>query len=262
MKSPFPGMDPWLEHTWPDVHARLLIYLSDALRGQLPPGLVARAEESLVLDENGQERRYRPDVSVWQQWPEPSTSEGGGVAVAEPVVVLEAEAETYRHIELIDASNGAQVVTVIELLSPTNKIISDFALNPYFQKRRNYELAGVNVVEINLLRGGADICMVRMRQLPPSRREVYRVGVFRSGMHDRREVYPLPLRQRLPRIPIPLRKDDRDAVVDLQALIDQVYYGGGYDTLDYSIPLEPPLSADDAKWAAECLRAAGRLPAA
>jgi hypothetical protein len=42
MKSPFPGMDPFLEQFWGDVHARMIVYLSDQLQPQMPQGLVVR----------------------------------------------------------------------------------------------------------------------------------------------------------------------------------------------------------------------------
>src|SRR5947208_2805181 len=50
MPSPFPGMDPYLEGHWRDVHARLIIYASDALQGVLPGSLRARVEESVLLE--------------------------------------------------------------------------------------------------------------------------------------------------------------------------------------------------------------------
>src|SRR5437016_4198685 len=50
MPSPFPGMDPCLEAHWRDVHARLVIYASDALQGVLPHPLRARVEESVLLE--------------------------------------------------------------------------------------------------------------------------------------------------------------------------------------------------------------------
>src|SRR5262245_29026093 len=50
MPSPFPGMDPFLEAHWRDIHARLVIYASDALQGVLPRGLRARVEESILLE--------------------------------------------------------------------------------------------------------------------------------------------------------------------------------------------------------------------
>ncbi len=65
MKSPFPGMDPYLEQSWRDVHAALIIYSRDQLQDQLPGDLYARVEERIVL-ESGEalhQARY-PDVRV------------------------------------------------------------------------------------------------------------------------------------------------------------------------------------------------------
>ncbi|MBW3600284.1 MAG: DUF4058 family protein [Planctomycetes bacterium] len=45
MSSPFPGMDPYLEAFWGDVHASLVTYARDQLRVQLSPDLKARAVE-------------------------------------------------------------------------------------------------------------------------------------------------------------------------------------------------------------------------
>jgi len=45
MKSPFPGMDPYLEDHWLDVHAGLAVFTRDQLRTQMPSGLIVRVEE-------------------------------------------------------------------------------------------------------------------------------------------------------------------------------------------------------------------------
>ena len=45
MKSPFPGMDPYLEAHWGDIHQRIVLYAADQLQGQLPSDLRARVEE-------------------------------------------------------------------------------------------------------------------------------------------------------------------------------------------------------------------------
>jgi hypothetical protein len=50
MPSPFPGMDPYLEAHWRDVHASLIIYARDALQGVLPGSLRARVEERVLLE--------------------------------------------------------------------------------------------------------------------------------------------------------------------------------------------------------------------
>jgi len=49
MPSPFPGMDPYLEAHWRDVHARLTVYAAETLQSVLPPGLKARVEERVVV---------------------------------------------------------------------------------------------------------------------------------------------------------------------------------------------------------------------
>jgi hypothetical protein len=50
MKSPFPGMDPYLERFWPDLHARLILYACDQIEEQLPGNLIARVEERVVVE--------------------------------------------------------------------------------------------------------------------------------------------------------------------------------------------------------------------
>ncbi|MCC7337096.1 MAG: DUF4058 family protein [Pirellulaceae bacterium] len=124
MKSPFPGMDPYLETRWGDVHTRLNIYASDMLSRSLPAGLVARCEERSIVCENyGAVRDIYPDVSVVERAAHESIAPGGGVALAESeCLLLPAATEiTQRFLEIRDASSGGRIVTVIEFVSPTNK---------------------------------------------------------------------------------------------------------------------------------------------
>ena len=51
MKSPFPGMDPYLERHWLDVHGSLNLYIRDELQPQLPADLAARMEESVYVED-------------------------------------------------------------------------------------------------------------------------------------------------------------------------------------------------------------------
>src|SRR5947207_9710257 len=66
MPSPFPGMDPYLEAHWRDIHASLIIYARDALQGVLPPSLRARVEERVLLEtrEGIGDHPLFPDVRV------------------------------------------------------------------------------------------------------------------------------------------------------------------------------------------------------
>lgn len=68
----------------------------------------------------------------------------------------------------------------------------------------------------------------------------------------------MPLRRRLPLLPIPLREREPRLPLDLQALVDQAYTAGRYHKLDYRAALEPPLRPEDVAWAQTLLTAAGR----
>ncbi|MGH7214012.1 MAG: DUF4058 family protein, partial [Tepidisphaeraceae bacterium] len=89
LKSPFPGMDPYLEQHWRDVHHRLCTYACDALQPQLRPALVARIEERLVVETEDRDRSIYPDVKVAERGGhgDLAISTGASTALAEPLVV-------------------------------------------------------------------------------------------------------------------------------------------------------------------------------
>lgn len=260
MKSPFPGMDPFLEDHWRDVHTRLMNLFCDGLQHQLPSDLVARMEEEITIDADlpGPASHFRPDVQVSESW---EGGDGGGVAtmeatVAEPILYRGAGPQRARHLEILDFSTGGRLVTAIEIISPSNKL-PGAGRGSYLRKRSAYMDGGANVVEIDLIRGGNSVIAIEPADIPPARRALYCACVWRAAK-DRHEVYPLRLRERLPAIRIPLRPTDRDVVLDLQALIDEAYLRGRYDRIDYASRLNPPLAESDAKWAAGLLSEAGR----
>ncbi|NUQ66211.1 MAG: DUF4058 family protein [Pirellulales bacterium] len=262
MASPFPGMDPYLELFWRDVHASLIIYARDQLQTRLPGGLRARVEERVVIEPGlDAERSVYPDIRVVERGRGPAAPEfsESGVAVAEPLVLhLPDEPATQTFIEIIDLGSGKRVVTVIEVLSLSNKLPGE-GQDLYLKKRDELKQGGVSLVEIDLLRAGKRSMPVPSQLIPDSHRTPYQVCVRRGWQTATVELYRVPLRERLPMIRIPLRETDSDVPLDLQALIDQCYRNGGYDDdLDYRQPLDPPLSADDAAWADELLRSLGR----
>jgi len=252
-------MDPYLQGRWPDVHAKLIAYIGETLTPLLPRDLRARSEERVVLEsiEGESLRRYRGDVAVVEasRAGEPGSSAVAATATATIVpVIIEFSDEPYvdRFVQIVDLTNGGKVVTAIEVLSPWNKAAG--RLNEdYLRKLSDYARAGVSVVEIDLLRGSRSR-IVTANDLPPDRRSAYTVCVRRGWLGNRWEAYPIPLQQRLPPIPIPLRQSDSDVLLELQPLIDRVYLAGGHDDIDYRKPAEPPLEAADAAWAAELLR--------
>lgn len=258
MKNPFPGMNPWLEDYWRDVHAKLLVYACDQLNDELPAGLSARVDERLAIDaEDEPPRAYLPDVSVTESWDRPAGpvlgQSGQTVLAAEPTVVDFGQ-EVLRHLEIVDSR--AHVITAIGVLSPSNKADAAEVLS-WQRKRRDYLRGGINVVEIDLLRGGSWALPDRslLKPLVPGR-VAYHAAVTRPTWMTRREFYVLPLRQRLPAIRIPLRRTHPDVALDLQALINQCYERGRYGSVvDYRAGPQTLLPDEEAAWAREVLAA-------
>lgn len=257
-------MDPYLEARWADVHAALITSIREALQPLLPRDLRARAEERVLLETaaGDVEGSYRSDVAVvgvsGTQPPRPVMA---GSSTIEPVVIaVHDEPLVERWVQIIDTSSGNAVVTAIEVLSPWNKAPGRLNAS-YRRKLADYRRGGVSVVEVDLLRhpprGRLE---VRTEDLPAHRRSAYLVCVRRQWEPSQWLAYPLSLRDRLPVIPIPLRRTDADVTLDLQPLIDRVYEGGGHDDIDYTRPPDPPLAETDAAWATELVARARRQP--
>lgn len=84
------------------------------------------------------------------------------------------------------------------------------------------------------------------------------MSLHRSGAENRYEVWGIPLRQRLPRVRVPLAGDDPDVILDLQATFDRCYDQGAYARrLDYRQEPLTPLQGEDAIWADALLRERG-----
>lgn len=258
MKSPFPGMDPFLETRWRDVHTRIMTLICDQIQDQLPADLVARVEESILVDdgENDSLRTASPDVAVIENFEsEVGVATLSTVAIAKPLWVVEDPRQISRHVQILDSRSGDRVVTAIEVLSPTNKTTKK-GRQEYEDKQWDYLHAGINLVEIDLLRCGQQVINIEAESFPFEKHRTYMMAVSRPA---RVEIYGASLREPLPVLPIPLRWSDRDVVLPLQTVIDEVYERGRYWKLNYRAPLNPPLSAEDAAWANELLTKAGKL---
>ena len=261
MKSPFPGMDPYLEEHWGDIHAGLVIYARDAIQACLPSDLRARVPERVFVESSeANTRTVYPDVRVVETRSSPGNGGGTAVAVVDDLLILHLDDDepiTEGYIEIVEVGTGHRVVTVIEMISLANKTRGS-GQDLYRQKQDEVRAAGASLVEIDLLRAGSRVASVPETKIPRNYRTPYRVCVRRGWRLKKAEIYRLPLRQKLPAIGIPLREKDADASLDLQPILDQCYRNGGYDDTDYRAPLDPPLDEDDARWADELLRAAGR----
>jgi hypothetical protein len=262
MDSPFPGMNPYLEQYWGDIHQRLIIYSSDALQKQLPGDLRARVNERVYVEpEDGKPRDIVPDVRVVERGrrDEPSLRPSNGIAVAEPLIIHLDQSEPVRQgfIEIIDIKSGRRVVTVIEVLSPSNKVPGP-GRDLYLKQQEELREGGVSLVEIDLLRAGRRVLAAPFELIPEGHRTPYAACVRRGWKPLDIEYYRLPLRERLPAIAVPLRQTDRDVALDLQALIDRCYEEARYDDdIDYREEPDPPLDSDHAGWADALLREHG-----
>src|SRR5205823_302121 len=100
-----------------------------------------------------------------------------------------------------------------------------------------------------------------LAHVKPQGRTSYMACVRRATRRHLAEVYPMPLWERLPVVKIPLRRDDADVPLDLQALVEQCYRNGGYEgTLNYSTDPDPPLFGAEQEWADEWLHEKGLRP--
>ena len=251
MPSPFPGMDPYLEGgSWPDFHMLLISEMRTLLSGRIRPKYIVEAERRVYLetDPSDPERFIRPDVAIEMEPYGPSgrAVQTDAVSLAEPVTLtLPMPAEHREAYLTIRLAKPRKVVTVIEVLSPTNKNLRTTGREVYLAKRDGVLECKTHLVELDLLRGGE-----RLPTVQPLPAADYYAFVSRGNRRPQVDVYPWSLRQPMPAIPIPLEPEDPDVVLDLQAVFNAVYDRAGYDySLDYEGQVEPPLADADAQWA-------------
>jgi hypothetical protein len=246
-------MNPYFEQPdlWLDFHTEFLSALRRLLAPQVGPKYIVQLEEHIYIHDLPPEPRHRvgrADLSLVQP--------GGGELTRPALGLLEAPAEVWLpeqdfekapFLEIRDRQ-GRDLVTVIELLSPSNKRPGDDR-EKYLAKRRELLRSPAHLVEIDLLRGWAP--------MPGEGRPEcdYSVMVSRAEKRLAADFWPIRLRDRLPVIPIPLRPDDTAARVDLQDVLHRTYDGPGYENFIYSGEPEPSLSANDADWARQCIPA-------
>ncbi len=261
MKSPFPGMDPYLEPHWLDVHASLAVGSRDSLNEQLPEDLVASVEERVAIEsQGGEDHLFGPDVRVFEPRAEGTESSGAaadtsGIVDAPYRLLAQVEPMIERFIRVIEARTE-RLVTVIEFVSPTNK--RGDGLQAFRQKRAELLASGVNFVEVDLNRSGNWRALLRPHLCPSQAVTPYRATIRVPADPGAAYLYPIGLRARLPVLSIPLRQSDPRVTLDLQNLIERAYASGRYGRrLDYSRPCDPPLG-EDAAWAEELLRQTGK----
>lgn len=252
MRSPFPGMDPFLEQPayWSDFHATFINYWREAIGDLLPPSYEATLGERVYLVEHDPEARKLgyPDVAVTDdnsqsgRLPRASHSTATLEPVTIPLAMLEGPRETY--IEILHQPERS-LVTALELLSPANKELPGRA--EYLAKRRALLLQNVHLVELDLLLSG--------RRLPfekPLPEAHYYYSIARAEQRPDGQLYHWTLHQPLPTLPVPLRHPDADIQIDLGAVFATVYERAKFfRRVDYRAPVPAFVGAADRQWVEE-----------
>lgn len=266
MPSPFPGMDPYLEHPefFPDLHDALISGLRVALQERLPASYCALTRSRVWVEYS--ERSIEPDVNVLRT-EAPDNHGGTATAVSvsvQPVIVYVPNDESREsYLEVYTVQGERRLVTAIEVLSPSNKTPGDHGRDLYLLKQRDLMHSQVHMVEIDLLRGGTPTTVVpRDRAVAAAGAFAYHVCVRRFDEPGRFVVYPIQLEQRLPVLAVPLLPGDAPVPIDLQAVFDRAYDSGPYRRLNpyRGGAVEPALSAEQEQWVQNRLRQQGIVP--
>ena len=255
MLNPFPGMNPYLEHTelWHQVHNRLIIGIADSIADQIAP-------------------QYRVSIEqrIYQSFDDPRSVVGIADVAVKPDVLQAARA---RHGSISTLTRPQQVqlpipwevkeqylevrevatkelITVIEVLSPINKR-SGKGRSIYETKRTRILTSMTNLIEIDLLRSGQPMAMTGATE------SHYRILVSRSIDRPNADLFRFNLQDPIPDFPVPLRPESPDAIVDLSNILNETYQRGRLDlSIDYSQDLVPALSESDQIWALGIVNAA------
>ena len=256
MPSPFPGMNPYLEQedVWHDFHERFIPAAAEMLLPQIRPNYIVKIDEHAYIHELPADNRRplgRPDIALIEKraMSDPASSRGVIQSPVYGAVPLAVDIEGQSYLEVRDRTSR-EIITVIELLSPSNKRPGGDR-TAYLAKRQEFLRSRAHLVEIDLLRGGPRL---PVEGLPAAD---YYALVSRSNERPRAGIWPIKMRDPLPVIPIPLRGPDADAMIDLQKLVLHVYEAAGYEDYIYSGSPQPPLSDDDASWAAQLAKQSG-----
>ncbi|WP_008313550.1 DUF4058 family protein [Leptolyngbya sp. PCC 6406] len=254
MPSPLPGMDPYLEHprSWPNFHHRLITAIAISLGSQLRPKYRVVVEEAIYQTATQDSVLLGiPDVAVQTS---ARANQGiasvmdRGVAIAQPIDVELPMPAVIRqgYLEIREVATS-EVVTILEVLSPTNKRPGEGRLT-YAAKCQTILASATNFVEIDLLRQWSPLV-----KAPEALAAHYRILVSASALRPRASLYAFNLQDPIPTFPLPLAMGDPEPIVNLKALLDEIYDQSGYDlVIDYSAEPVPPLTGEDADWLARC----------
>ncbi len=256
MPSPFPGMDPYLEgYLWPDVQQALAYQFRRQLAPLVEADYAVRLAVYMLSDRVPAHELgiMYPDVEVVHAQTHRGVRESSATGATSQVSITPAALTVpltfpvqvrIAEVEIRDVAKNI-LVTSIEILSPANK--REPGITIYLAKQDELRLAGVHVLEIDLIRRGA-------RPWPGIQPpETPYLAILTRAKHVQAEVWPIGVRNSLPVLPVPLRVPDSDVPLDLQEALNTIYDEARYElTINYqSPPPEPELFRADTQWVAE-----------
>jgi hypothetical protein len=248
-------MDPYLEGSlWTSIHFSLSAEIVRYLAPKLRPRYLVLPEERFVMETPESVAvtvaDIYPDVSIAERQPTGQAGQGSAIMTA-PLQLATIIPSPIPHVtvEIRDTANR-QLVTAIEILSPTNK--RGDGREEYLAKRRRILLSTAHLMEIDLLRQGQRVPM--QQPLPPT---PYFVFLSRAERRPLTDIWPIALDEPLPVVPVPLLPGDDDVPLDLQQVFTATYDLLGLDlAVDYRRPPEVSLQGEAVTWAEARLREA------
>ncbi len=254
MKSPFPGMDLYLEQAgiWSEVHSDLI----GGIRRFLTP--ILRPKYRVNIEQRNYLAVAPPDALIGE--PDVVISVDNQSTVRVPVATTTANVEPligqlpateevkerYLKVRLVETK---EVVTVIDVLSPANKRAGE-GRQQYEKKRTEILGSYTNFIEIDLLHAGKPLPMT------VSEENHYRIIVSRARQRPSADFYLFSVRQPIPDIPLPLLRGDSEPAIALNQILHELYDQSGYDLdIDYRrMPPPPAFTKEDAAWVQETAR--------
>ena len=260
MENPFPGVNPYMEQNfqWQGFHNNFLMQMEGILNANLPAEFAAYYEERVyIIPPNS---ISVPDMMIVPKQAKKDQRHGGTALLERTapsgiVSIPDEVRESYIAIRTVE--KGEAVVTVIELLSPSNKT-SGKGRKEYLKKQNELLQSDTHLLEIDLLKQGLHTVATPERVLKNQGKWDYLISLRRVSFERHFEFWVNQLNESLPLVGIPLTDGYPDFVLDLQNIFNAAYKVGPYSRrLDYNTEPSILLSKEERVWMDKLLKEKG-----